>query len=103
MRSAGNESCMVGAVESAPQDCQHGFHVSFEQRSRLEPKTGKHAALEQPVRRLGDLLVLRLTKFPPDHTLFPRNPCQVFANPVAAVSAFFLVERFNLNSEVEAE
>ncbi len=83
---------MVGAVESASQGCQHGFHVSFEQRSRVEPKAGKHAALEQPVWRRADLLVLRLPKFPPDNALFACNPCQVFANPVAAVSAFFLVE-----------
>src|SRR5437879_11599635 len=83
---------MVGAVESASQGCQHGFHVSFEQRSRVEPKTGKHAALEQPVWRRGDLLVLRLPKLPPDDTLFASNPCQVFANPVAAVSAFFLMQ-----------
>src|SRR5437764_2823354 len=79
------ESTVFGTVEAAPQSCKHGFHVSFEQGSRVQPKAGKDAALEQPLRHRGDLLVLRLPQFPPDQALFSRDPCKVLANAIFLV------------------
>src|SRR5712672_4845968 len=90
--SARDEGGVLGTFKTATECRENGFHVSFEQSRRIEPKTGKNFAVQDTLGIGGEFEILAFAKFPPDQTLFTNDPGEVLANGVATIGAFFLMK-----------
>lgn len=83
---------VLPAGKALAQSRQHPSHISAQQGRRIEPEAGKHPALNQAARLGWNFLVFVLAKFRPSHPLLSCHPDQVFADSIAAVGGFFLVQ-----------
>jgi len=63
--SRGQKGAVLRAAQSALQSRQHRLHVAAQQCRGVEPKARENAALEQPVARCGELLIISLPELPP--------------------------------------
>src|SRR5438094_10294198 len=86
LRSSHGERSMLGRIDAATKDCEHGFHVAGQQHFWIEPEPGKNAAFEQAIRIGGDFLIFTFAQFPPDDTVFTGDPGEVCADAIATVN-----------------
>jgi hypothetical protein len=89
---------MFRALEAASQRSEDTLEVSAQESGGVEPKAWEDPASEQAALRRGDLLILLLPQFPPHEAILSRNPGEIFADAVAAVSAFFLAQVVSLGA-----